>query len=271
MFCTQCGNDIYTDEAFCAVCGKKVTPRGNISPTNPSVHVNIPQSAPQYEYDKPGHYGQPPHLQSPQYPGHQRPRPNQRQHHHNYDYPPPPPHEGNALQKVAIAAACVALIALGISIGGAFLMQNSESTPPRTAEVPGPGVFETLPTPLPTPSPEPDYEQEYDPEPETGNSARFPFPGILSQYATTDQVDVIFLQNTLNRVRNYFTAIRHIETVSGNFEGVTRGAVIDFQVRAELTPTGVVDEVTWYSLMYVFENPPERPDEPLPHLYSKGT
>jgi len=108
----------------------------------------------------------------------------------------------------------------------------------------------------------PAYTPPPDPEADSTGSLRFPFPGILSRY-TTNTADISFLQNTLNTIRSYYTSVRPIDVASGNFDGATRGAVIDFQQRAGLTPTGIVDEATWYSLIAVFENPPETPDPPF--------
>ena len=101
-----------------------------------------------------------------------------------------------------------------------------------------------------------------DADPEPPRSQRFPFPGIISRH-TTNTADIAFLQNTLTAIRNYYTSIRPIDVAFGSFDGATRGAVIDFQVRAALPPTGIVDEDTWYAIIHVFENPPAMPDPPF--------
>ena len=93
-------------------------------------------------------------------------------------------------------------------------------------------------------------------------SQRFPFPGAPLTRHSDNEVDIVVLHTALIAIRNHYTSIRPIEG-GGNFGGATRGAVIDFQVRANLPPTGVVDELTWYAIMDVFENPPQEPDPPF--------
>jgi len=115
-------------------------------------------------------------------------------------------------------------------------------------------------------TPDPNYYENndpYEPPGEHGPSARFPFPGTMSIHTTNNPADVMFLQTTLNHVRRSFTSVRFIDSPTGSFGGVTRGAVVDFQLRMNIPPSGIVDENTWYSLVYVFENPPDAPDPPF--------
>jgi len=81
----------------------------------------------------------------------------------------------------------------------------------------------------------------------------------MFRYGQHAEADIVFLQNTLNSVRRNYTSIRHIESIGG-FGSATFGAVVDFQLRVGLPTTGIVNEETWYRLMYVFENPPQTPD-----------
>jgi len=264
MFCTQCGNAINETKAFCNVCGKKIVPRQSNTPT--------PGNSQDAGYEEYAEY--------------------------DMTTPPPPPSKG--LQKAAIIAVCVALFALGIG-GGFLVMRGRQDTgasgggAPVVDPGPSPSPSTPAPTPINAPSPTPDSEngdaddeeetpnesQVQDPiaqedppeeeepyddiptEPVVGPSARFPFQGELSRYETNFPADVVFLQNTLNHVRHYYTSIRLIEAATGTFGGATRGAVADFQLRAGLTATGIVDEVTWYHLMHVFENPPAFRDAPF--------
>jgi len=187
------------------------------------------------------------------------------------EYNTPPPHtQSNGLKKAAIIAACIALLALGISVGGFFILRGQSSTGQgptdggrlATAPSPTPAAPSPEPEPVPTPTPEPQDtppdETAYEIEP--GRSIRFPFPGTLSRNASNAAADVVFLQNTLNSVRRNFTSIRPIDSATGSFGGATFGAVADFQLRIGLPTTGIVDEDTWYSLMSAFENPPASPD-----------
>jgi len=172
----------------------------------------------------------------------------------------------------------VALFALGVSVGGLFVMQRSQGD----AEQPSPPPLEeeatATPAPEQTPDPEPTHEpaegEEYPNEqeappyeditpPNNSRSARFPFPGTMTRYGDSEIADVVFLQNTLNNIRRHYRSIRVIETAGGTFGASTFGAVVDFQLRVGLPPTGVVNADTWYALVEVFENPPSEPDPPF--------
>jgi len=119
----------------------------------------------------------------------------------------------------------------------------------------------------PTPPPDNGYQETQPPdevyEPEPYRSTRFPFPGTMHRYGDHPEADIFFLQNTLNTMRRYFTSIRHIDMTVDGFSAATFGAVVDFQLRMELPPTGIVNEETWYRLMYAFENRPEHYDQPF--------
>jgi len=109
-----------------------------------------------------------------------------------------------------------------------------------------------------SPSDAPNSNTEIEP----GQSERFPFPGEISGRSGSI-ADILFLQNTLNTVRTYYTSVRPIVSANGTFGGDTQGAVIDFQQRTQIRVTGIVDETTWYRIMDVFENPPPEPDPPF--------
>jgi len=126
---------------------------------------------------------------------------------------------------------------------------------------------ETVPPDEDIPPDEPPT-QEPDPPPAdlpygVVRSERFPFPGNTITRYSTNAADIMFLQNTLNMIRRNYTSIRSIDTATGSFGGVTRGAVVDFQLREGLPTTGNVDEITWYRIVYVLENPPDEPDPPF--------
>ena len=292
MFCTICGNTIYQDESFCSKCGKNVMPRAE-HPSGPA-RANPPPGGynqhkehnrnqgkgdqPRYSnYDLPlpvptrsaaggHHHGKRPHhperMHPPQAVG---------------SYPQHSPQANRGLKKAAVIAICIALFALGVSVGGFFVMRISTQ---NTNQPQQPIVGDSTPTPLPerltptpTPPPEEDTsetpppEETEDPEdiedPEDVRSARFPFPGNLSRYGGSAEADVAFLQNTLNHMRRHYPSIRLIDAAGGTFGAATFGAVIDFQQRVGLPATGVVDEDTWYTLVELFENPPTQADPPF--------
>ena len=298
MFCTGCGSHVYEDEAFCADCGRKVIPRDSRPPQHPTQDMlrPTPQTTTPFRRPAPGPpvHRRPgpaplPHRSSPQppvshihdYPVATPQPPTGYMHGHPVPNPHPPTHympgphmkpeheintrqrqSGGRLQTV-IAVICIVLIALCIGVVGFSLLRNVET--------------DAIETPTPPPANGADNQDHYTYEPthtppptvyddDIPRSARFPFPGIISRH-TSNTADIVFLQNTLNIVRNHYTSVRPIDTAGGNFDGATRGAVIDFQVRAGLPPTGIVDEDTWYGIIEVFENPPETPDAPfIPQL-----
>jgi len=228
---------MYPEDSFCNVCGKKVSPR----PSQPAGSTPPP---PIHERD--------PYIE--------------------YNMKPPPPPGGN-LRKAAIIAACIALVALGVSIGGFFILRSSNNNQGESARLTsGSERIITSPTPETTPEATPEVPPLEDDESTTqlGGSERFPFPGTISRYSASATADVTFLQTTLNHIRRNFTSIRPIESTTGNFGGATRGAVADFQHRVGLPITGIVDETTWYSIMDVFENPPVTPDGPFVPKVQEG-
>ncbi|MCL2361464.1 MAG: peptidoglycan-binding protein [Defluviitaleaceae bacterium] len=295
MFCTICGNTIYQDESFCSKCGKGVKPK---SPQPHGGHTHPQRGVPapppgghsrQKEYahpPNPGGRGAPPqytNYELPPPPQNRGPAPSYHQHgghSHHHEYRTPPPQSGGGLKKAAIIAACIALFALGVSIGGIFVMRRSQqgTTPPPQDSSSIGNEAPATPTPLPeritpTPTPPPEDEAEETPPPEEteppvedGRSARFPFPGNMSRYGGSAEADVAFLQNTLNNIRRNYRSIRVIDVAGGTFGAATFGAVVDFQLRVGLPPTGVVNEDTWYALVEVFENPPAEPDPPFEHI-----
>jgi len=301
MLCTICGNTIYRDETFCSKCGKSVnneSSRPHTSPPPPPPRGAIaPHSIPQPPrrrsepshlhhddlYVPPPHHVRPtpPHYSNPALPPSTYHQPGSHFHppgstYHEYDISSPNTNSG--LKKVAIVAVCIAMFAIGVSVGALFVMrrdQTSSGHPPENPNindvvVASPTPFPQRNTPEPTLPPQEEVEepqetpQPYEPEElDDARSARFPFPGNMMRYGGSSEADVAFLQNTLNNIRRHYRSIRLIDTASGTFGAATFGAVVDFQIRVGLQPTGVVDEDTWYALVEVFENPPLEPD---PHF-----
>ena len=295
MFCTGCGTTLYEDDIFCSVCGKKRLPRpgpaalqaGNKPPQAAAPFRQPPGHAPQNSPPQrrgPGFYGEhgtAPPTQQNHMPNATGPRPYDARHaghpgfsadhnamppgHKNHakspGFPPPRKRQQSGRLQTVIAIICIILLVLSIGvIGFSFLRNHQMGAVDNPGISLGNGEDDTNGNHYPsyTPTPPPANGGDDGPVP----SARFPFPGIISR-DTNNTADITFLQNTLNSIRRYYTSVRPIEGAASTFDGATRGAVIDFQVRAGLTPTGIVDETTWYSLIAVFENPPDTRDAPF--------
>ena len=72
------------------------------------------------------------------------------------------------------------------------------------------------------------------------------FPGNLSLGDAGNEVEV--LQEELNRIARNYPAIPIIPEANGYFDIATENAVRTFQEIFNLSPTGVVDKSTWYSI-----------------------
>jgi len=147
------------------------------------------------------------------------------------------------------------------------ILEDTAAEAPQAPDTPPPAVAEP-PIEEPAPLPEPPVEEAPEetpaelPEPEP-NPPLHPFPGSALGVGSENAAAVMILQNTLNHVSRYYTNIRYQESVDGFFGGATQGAVIDFQHRIGMRPTGIVDERTWYAIMDVQANPPAVPDLPF--------
>ncbi|MCL2400192.1 MAG: peptidoglycan-binding protein [Defluviitaleaceae bacterium] len=100
------------------------------------------------------------------------------------------------------------------------------------------------------------------------NTSAFPtesveFPGTPIGSGSGDYEAVEFIQTSLNRIRSHFTSIRAIQNTDGVFEAGTRAAVIDFQYRVGLPPTGIVNDITWRRIVETLNYPPSTPDPPF--------
>lgn len=77
------------------------------------------------------------------------------------------------------------------------------------------------------------------------------FPGIELELGSSGN-DVQALQTYLNRISRNYPAIPKIPAVDGTFGAATEAAVRKFQEVFGLSPTGVVNEATWYKITYIF-------------------
>ncbi len=77
------------------------------------------------------------------------------------------------------------------------------------------------------------------------------FPGIELESGSSGN-DVQALQTYLNRISRNYPAIPKIPAVDGTFGAATEAAVRKFQEVFGLSPTGVVNEATWYKITYIF-------------------
>ena len=64
--------------------------------------------------------------------------------------------------------------------------------------------------------------------------------------------DVRLLQIQLNRISRNYPAIPKIGEITGSFGYLTQEAVLKFQEIFNLSPTGTVDEATWYRIDYIY-------------------
>lgn len=77
------------------------------------------------------------------------------------------------------------------------------------------------------------------------------YPGIPLKYGSASN-DVKSLQVFLNRISSNYPAIPKIPQVDGVFDDATEAAVRKFQEVFDLAVTGIVDEATWYRIVYIY-------------------
>lgn len=77
------------------------------------------------------------------------------------------------------------------------------------------------------------------------------FPGIPLRFGSASN-DVKSLQVFLNRISRNYPAIPKIPQADGIFDTSTEAAVRLFQAVFDLAVTGVVDEATWYRILYIY-------------------
>lgn len=77
------------------------------------------------------------------------------------------------------------------------------------------------------------------------------YPGIPLRFGSASN-DVKSLQVFLNRVSRNYPAIPKIPQADGIFDTATEAAVKGFQAVFDLAITGVVDEATWYRILYIY-------------------
>ncbi len=77
------------------------------------------------------------------------------------------------------------------------------------------------------------------------------YPGIELKKGSGGN-DVRSLQVYLNRISNNYPAIPKIPAADGIFDEATEEAVREFQNIFDLEQTGVVDEATWYRIIYIY-------------------
>lgn len=77
------------------------------------------------------------------------------------------------------------------------------------------------------------------------------FPGINLQIGTSSN-DAKTMQIFLNRISRNYPAIPKIPSADGVFGEATEEAVRAFQQIFNLNPTGIIDEATWYKILYIY-------------------
>ena len=77
------------------------------------------------------------------------------------------------------------------------------------------------------------------------------FPGIDLEIGSAGNA-VRFLQEYLNRISRNYPAIPKIPVIDGIFGSETEEAVRKFQEIFSMSPTGIVDEATWYRITYIY-------------------
>lgn len=77
------------------------------------------------------------------------------------------------------------------------------------------------------------------------------YPGVPLSFGSASN-DVKYLQVFLNRISRNNPAIPKIPQVDGIFDTATESAVRVFQEVFDLAVTGVVDEATWYRIIYIY-------------------
>ena len=77
------------------------------------------------------------------------------------------------------------------------------------------------------------------------------YPGEPLKYGSASN-DVKSLQIFLNRISRNYPAIPKIPQADGIFDNATEEAVRKFQEVFDLSVTGIVDEATWYRIIYIY-------------------
>ena len=77
------------------------------------------------------------------------------------------------------------------------------------------------------------------------------YPGIPLRFGSASN-DVKSLQVFLNRISRNYPAIPKIPEINGIFDASTEAAVRVFQAVFDLAVTGVVDEASWYRILYIY-------------------
>lgn len=77
------------------------------------------------------------------------------------------------------------------------------------------------------------------------------YPGVELALGASGN-DVKSMQIFLNRISRNYPAIPKIPVADGNFGEATRAAVEEFQRVFGLDPTGVINESTWYRIIYIY-------------------
>jgi len=252
---------------------------------HPPESYDYPNPPKPHEYPRAlGPGGHEPRQPAPR--GHMPPPTRGYDHPNDYDYPHyPPTRQNTGVAKAVVISVFTTVLVMCLIVAGFLIWQggqgdaddgnsNQEIMPYATPEPPetnGNGYEDEPNIPEDTgeePSHEENNQEEEpheEPAPPEGSmgSERFPFPGANITRYTGNAADIMFLQNSLNVIRRQYTSIRRIETITGSFGGATQGAVVDFQLRVGLPTTGVVDETTWYTIVYKLENPPDETDPPF--------
>jgi peptidoglycan hydrolase-like protein with peptidoglycan-binding domain len=82
-------------------------------------------------------------------------------------------------------------------------------------------------------------------------STMLSYPGIPLRFGSASN-DVKSLQVFLNRISRNYPAIPKIPEINGIFDASTEAAVRVFQAVFDLAVTGVVDEASWYRILYIY-------------------
>ena len=77
------------------------------------------------------------------------------------------------------------------------------------------------------------------------------YPGIPLKFGSASN-DVKSIQIFLNRISRNYPAIPKIPQADGIFDNATEAAVKVFQAVFVLAVTGIVDEATWYRILYIY-------------------
>lgn len=77
------------------------------------------------------------------------------------------------------------------------------------------------------------------------------YPGEPLRYGSANN-DVKSLQIFLNRISRNYPAIPKIPQADGIYDNATESAVRTFQEVFDLAVTGIVDEATWYRIIYIY-------------------